>query len=185
MDSCQSNPACPGRQLSYKTSQHCGLFFFSYCWYPSSQIHHGCMAPDGTPCRPVGKHRIDKHHSARRPVKSSNRDVNAALNLRDWPDHACCGPAGATTPSVPGPIPSVGTGHGGGRRIIRCRRSPRKSPPAGPEAERLEPKPRKGTLHERVTQTHSTATEAGAAVWVSGRQSSGIQMGPSQNPQPW
>ena len=24
MDSCQSNPACPGRQLSYKTSQHGG-----------------------------------------------------------------------------------------------------------------------------------------------------------------
>jgi putative transposase len=42
-----------------------------------------------------------------------DRDVNAARNLRDWPDHASCGPVRATAPSVPGPTaPPVGTGHG-------------------------------------------------------------------------
>ena len=61
MDSCQSNPACPGRQLSYKTSQHGGELIVADRWYPSTQIHHGCRAPDGPPCRLVGKHRIDKH----------------------------------------------------------------------------------------------------------------------------
>jgi putative transposase len=42
-----------------------------------------------------------------------DRDINAARNLCDWPDHASCGPVGATAPSVPGPTtPTVGTGHG-------------------------------------------------------------------------
>ena len=45
-----------------------------------------------------------------------NRDTNAARNLRDWPDHASCGPVGATVPSVPGPTKSVGTGHGADTR---------------------------------------------------------------------
>ena len=39
-------------------------------------------------------------------------DHNAARNLRDWPDHASCGPVRATAPSVPGSTNQVGTGHG-------------------------------------------------------------------------
>ena len=45
-------------------------------------------------------------------MKSSTVTVNAALNLRDWPDYASCGPVGTTAPSVPGPTTTVGTGHG-------------------------------------------------------------------------
>ena len=40
-----------------------------------------------------------------------DRDVNAAQNLRDWPDHASCGSVGATAPFVLGPS-REGTGGG-------------------------------------------------------------------------
>jgi hypothetical protein len=36
----------------------------------------------------------------------------------------------------------------------------------GPGTERPEPKPRKGTPHERVTKTHSTATVSAVDVWL-------------------
>jgi len=38
-----------------------------------------------------------------------DRDINAAKNLRDWPDTASCGSVGATAPK-----PSSPTGSGGG-----------------------------------------------------------------------
>jgi len=38
-----------------------------------------------------------------------DRDINAAQNLRDWPDIASCGSVGATAPK-----PSSPTGSGGG-----------------------------------------------------------------------
>jgi putative transposase len=101
-----------GRQLAYKTTRRGGELIVVDRWFPSSQIHHGCSAPDGTPCRLVGRGRIDKHLVCPQTGEVVDRDVNAALNLRDWPDHASCGPVGATAPSVPGPTGSVGTGHG-------------------------------------------------------------------------
>ncbi len=100
-----------GPQLAYKTTRHGGNLIVADRWFPSSQIHHGCTTSDGTPCRLIGKGKIDKHLVC--PLTGEvDRDVNAALNLRDWPDHASCGPVGATAPSVPGPTGSVGTGHG-------------------------------------------------------------------------
>ena len=98
--------------LAYKTSRHGSTLVVADRWFPSSQIHHGCTHSDGTPCRLQGKGRIDKHLVCPISGEVVDRDRNAALNLRDWPDHASCGPVGTTAPSVPGPTEPVGTGHG-------------------------------------------------------------------------
>jgi putative transposase len=98
--------------LSYKTTQHGSTLVVADRWFPSSQIHHGCTHSDGTPCRLEGKGRIDKHLVCPVTGEVVDRDRNAALNLRDWPDYASCGPVGTTAPSVPGPTEPVGTGHG-------------------------------------------------------------------------
>lgn len=99
-------------QLAYKTARYGAVLTVADRWSASSQIHHGCTTPDGRPCRLVGKGRIDKLLVCPQTGDSVDRDRNTALNLRDWPDHASCGPVGTTAPSVPGPTgPSVGTGH--------------------------------------------------------------------------
>ncbi len=98
--------------LAYKTLRHGSTLVVADRWYPSSQIHHGCYQPDGTPCRLKGKGRIDKHLVCPQTGEVVDRDHNAAKNLRDWPDTASCGPVGTTAPSAPGPTTSVGTGHG-------------------------------------------------------------------------
>ena len=99
-------------QLAYKTIRHGSTLTVADRWFASSQIHHGCHQPDGTPCRLDGKGRVDKHLICPQTGEVVDRDRNAALNLRDWPDNASCGPVGTTAPSVPGPTASVGTGHG-------------------------------------------------------------------------
>ena len=103
-------------QLAYKTARYGGVLRVADRWFASSQIHHGCTEPDGTPCRLIGKGRINKHLICPQTGAIVDRDTNAARNLRDWPDHASCGPVGATVPSVPGPTKSVGTGHGADTR---------------------------------------------------------------------
>jgi putative transposase len=99
-------------QLAYKTARFGGVLTVADRWFASSQIHHGCIQPDGTPCRLMGKGHIDKHLVCPLTGEVVDRDRNAALNLRDWPDYASCGPVGTTAPSVPGPTGSVGTDHG-------------------------------------------------------------------------
>ncbi len=100
-------------QLVYKTTRFGSELIVADRWFASSQIHHGCAQPDGAPCRLIGNDRIDKRLACPLTGEVVDRDVNAALNLRDWPDLASCGPVGTTAPSVPGPTePSVGTGHG-------------------------------------------------------------------------
>jgi putative transposase len=99
-------------QLAYKTVRHGSTLTVADRWFASSQIHHGHTHPDGTPCRLKGKGRIDKHLVCPTTGEVVDRDRNAALNLRDWPDHASCAPVGGTAPSAPGPTSSVGTGHG-------------------------------------------------------------------------
>jgi putative transposase len=62
-----------GPMLAYETARCGGELVVAKRWFPSSQIHHGCTAPDGAPCRMVGKGRIDKvagvsaHRRRRRP----------------------------------------------------------------------------------------------------------------------
>ena len=99
--------------LVYKTARCGGRLTVADRWFASSQIHHGCTQPDGAPCRLIGKGKLDKKLVCPRTGELVDRDANAALNLRDWPDHASCGPVRTTAPSVPGPTtPLVGTGHG-------------------------------------------------------------------------
>jgi putative transposase len=73
-------------QLVYKTTRCGSSLIVADRWFPSSQIHHGCSQPDGTPCRLIGKHRMDKQLVC--PITGAlvDRDINAARNLRDWPD---------------------------------------------------------------------------------------------------
>ena len=51
-------------QLAYKTARCDTVLTVADRWFPSSQIHHGCIHPNDTPCRLVGKGRIDKSSCA-------------------------------------------------------------------------------------------------------------------------
>src|SRR5262245_19600527 len=88
-------------QLAGKACRHGSVLTVVDRWYPSSQIHHRCTSPDGQPCRFVGKTRLDKRLVCAVTGELVDRDINAARNLRDWPDL----PVGAQ--SVPRPRPSA------------------------------------------------------------------------------
>jgi putative transposase len=120
-----------GPMLAYKTARHGGELVVADRWFPSSQIHHGCTAPGGAPCRLVAKGHIDKLLVCPQTGDVVDRDHNAARNLRDWPDHASCGPIRTTAPSVPGPTTSVGTGHGAGAGSSGAGGAPRRPHPRG------------------------------------------------------
>jgi putative transposase len=137
-----------GPQVAYKTTRYGAVLTVADRWFPSSQIHHGHTTPDGTPCRLLGKGRIDKELVCPLTGEVVDRDRNAALNLRDWPDYASCGPVGTTAPSVPGPTDQVGTGHGADAGSSGAGGASVRPRPRGPEAARPEPKPRKGTPRE-------------------------------------
>jgi putative transposase len=128
-----------GPLLAYKTARYGGDLIVADRWFASSQIHHGHTLPDGTPCRLVGNGKVDKQVVCPHTGALVDRDINAARNLRDWPDHASCGPVRATAPSVPGPTSSVGTGHGADAGSSGAGGASVRPRPAGPEAERLEP----------------------------------------------
>jgi len=99
--------------LVYKTARYGAMLTVADRWFAFSQTHHRSATPDGTPCRLIGEHRLDKQSVCPLTGEVVDRDINAARNLRDWPDHASCGPVRATAPSVPGPTtPLVGTGRG-------------------------------------------------------------------------
>jgi putative transposase len=128
-------------QLAYKTLRHGSTLTVADRWFPSSQIHHGCTHSDGTPCRLKGKGRIDKHLICPITGEVVDRDRNAALNLRDWPDNTSCGPVGTTAPSVPRPTAPVGTGHGAG------------TGPTGAGGASIRPRPRQAGRGEATTPT--------------------------------
>jgi putative transposase len=127
--------------LAYKSACYGGERAVADRWFPSSQLHHGCTAPDGTPCRLVGRGRIDKLLVCAQTGEMVDRDRNAARNLRDWPDHASCGPVRTTAPSVPGPTTSVGTGHGADTGL------------SGAGGASVRPRPRGARSGETRTQT--------------------------------
>ncbi len=95
--------------LAYKVERVGSKLGVADRWFPSSQMHHGCG------CRLVAKHQLDKMLVCAVSGELVDRDVNAAQNLRDWPDPASCGSVGATAPFVPGPS-SDGTGDGSDAR---------------------------------------------------------------------
>jgi len=73
-------------------------------WFPSSQIHHDCG------CKLIAEHKLDKMLTCAMTGEAVDRDTNAALNLRDWPEHASCGSVGATVPYVSSSVGSNGDG---------------------------------------------------------------------------
>jgi putative transposase len=148
-----------GSQLAYKTTRYGGELILTDRWFPSSRIHHGCTTPDGAPCRLIGKGRIDKHLVCPQTGEVVDRDINAALNLRDWPDNASCGPVGATAPSVPGPTGLVGTGHGADAGTFGAGGASVRPRVVGAGSGEARTQPRKGTPHEYANETHSTATD--------------------------
>lgn len=78
-------------QLVYKTARHGAALTVVDRWFPSSQIHHGCFQADGSPCRlesprDAGKTKMDRVLRCPITGEDVDRDINAARNLRDWPD---------------------------------------------------------------------------------------------------
>ncbi|MCL2581509.1 MAG: zinc ribbon domain-containing protein [Streptosporangiales bacterium] len=98
-------------QLTYKIPQNGSTLTVADRWFASSQIHHGHILPEGTPCRLEGKHRMDKHLTCPTTGQVVDRDENAAKNLRDWPGHASRGPV-----QGPGPARQHSPRQRGGRR---------------------------------------------------------------------
>jgi len=96
-------------QLTYKMAWRGTQPTVADRWFASSQIHHGCG------CRLIEPKKLAKQLICAVTGELVDRDSNAAQNLRDWPDDASCGSAGATAPFVPGPS-SDGTGGGSDAR---------------------------------------------------------------------
>jgi putative transposase len=90
-------------QLTYKMAWRGRTLTVADRWFASSKIHHGCG------CRLIEPVRLAKQLVCADTGELLDRDVNAASNLRDWPDTASCGSVGAMAPK-----PSSPTGSGGG-----------------------------------------------------------------------
>ena len=104
--------------LAYKTAWHGGRLVVADRWYPSSKIHHGCG------CRLVEPRRLAQHLVCAVTGELIDRDVNAARNLRDWPDHASRG-------VVDAPAPQAHPGGGQAHRVTGGRGRDRQTPPSG------------------------------------------------------
>ena len=100
-------------QLAYKNVRCGSTLTVADRWFASSQIHHGCPQPDGTPCRLLrqGPHRQTPDLPVR-PARSSI--VTETLHVisvtgRILPVVVQSGPRPHRYPGQP---PRVGTGHG-------------------------------------------------------------------------
>ena len=94
-------------------------------WYPSSQIHHGCG------CRLIGPTKMAKVLTCAITGEAIDRDINAAKNLRDWPDYASSGLVEASAPVDTQAIVIGGTDPGSDDGMTRRRRSDHKTRPQG------------------------------------------------------
>ncbi|MHB1784621.1 MAG: RNA-guided endonuclease TnpB family protein, partial [Acidimicrobiales bacterium] len=90
-------------RLTYKMAWRGTTLTVADRWFASSKTHHGCG------CRLIKPKKLAKQLVCVVTGEFVDRDVNAAQNLRDWPDIASCGSVGATAPK-----PSSPTGSGGG-----------------------------------------------------------------------
>ncbi|MHB8436643.1 MAG: IS607 family element RNA-guided endonuclease TnpB [Acidimicrobiales bacterium] len=128
-------------QLTYKMAWRGTTLTVASRWFASSKIHHGCG------CRLIEPKKMAKQLVCAVTGELLDRDVNAAFNLRDWPDIASCGSVGATAPKPSSPAGSGGglgsdarpSGAGGGS--VR----PLQSRKAAPGEARTEPGNREGT----------------------------------------
>ena len=90
-------------QLTYKMAWRGTTLTVANRWFASSKIHHGCG------CRLIEPRKLAKQLVCTVTGELVDRDVNAAHNLRDWPDIASYSSVGAVAPK-----PSSPTGSGGG-----------------------------------------------------------------------
>ncbi len=79
-------------QLAYKTGWRGTTLTVADRWFASSKIHHGCG------CRLIEPRKLARQLACAVTGELVDRDRNAALNLRDWPDHASCSPVRAAAP---------------------------------------------------------------------------------------
>ncbi len=128
-------------QLTYKMAWRGTTLTVADRWFASSKIHHGCG------CRLIEPKKLAVQLVCARTGELVHRDINAAHNLRDWPDNASCGSVGATAPMPSSPTESCGglgsdagsSGAGGGD--VR----PLQSQEAVPSEARTNPGNRRGT----------------------------------------
>lgn len=96
--------------LEYKSDRTATEIIVADRCYPSSRIHHGCG------CRLITPTRMAKQLVCAVTGEPVDRDINAALNLRDWPEQtASPGLVEASAPDSPGPA-TAGTGPGSDTR---------------------------------------------------------------------
>lgn len=79
-------------QLTYKMRWRGTAPIIADRWFASSKIHHGCG------CRLIEPRKLARQLICAVTGGLVDRDINAALNLRDWPDHASCSTVGAAAP---------------------------------------------------------------------------------------
>ncbi len=89
-------------QLAYKMAWRRTTLTVADRWFASSQVHHICG------CRLTEPRKLAIQLLCATTGELVDRDVNAALNLRDWPGHASCGSVGATAPKPGSPAGSGG-----------------------------------------------------------------------------
>jgi putative transposase len=133
--------------LAYKSERAGTRVVVGDRWYPSSQIHHGCG------CQLLAPAKLAKLLVCRVTGELVDRDRNAALNLRDWPDHASCGPVGATAPAVSSSIGGDGDAGSDGEVTHRRRRGCKTTGAcarAVPSEARTEPVPDRGGTSKEV-----------------------------------
>lgn len=97
-------------KLEYKVQACGGTLIVADRWFPSSQLHHGHVLPDGIPCRLEGRKRLDKILRCPTTGELVDRDINAARNLRDWPGYANLGLVESQAPPVSSSGGSAGDG---------------------------------------------------------------------------
>jgi putative transposase len=79
-------------QLTYKMRSRGTTPAVAGRWFASSKIHHGCG------CRLIEPRKLARLLVCAVTGELVDRDANAALDLRDWPDHASCSTVGAAAP---------------------------------------------------------------------------------------
>jgi putative transposase len=140
-------------QLTYKIQASGSILIVADRWFASSQIHHGHVLPDGTPCRLEGKNRMDKFLRCPSTGQGVDRDVNAACNLRDfpilrdWPGYVSLGLVESQVPHVSSPGGSAGDGGPDPRT-------------GGSPGSAYKTSPRRGQAKRRETRTKAAAAAA-------------------------
>ena len=128
-------------QLTYKTAWRGTTLAVADRWFASSRIHHSCG------CRLIEPDKLAEQLICALTGELVDRDVNAAKNLRDWPDIASCSSVGAAAPKPSSP---TGSGRGLGSDVGPSDTAggsvrPSQSPKAAPgEARTRKGTPRRG-----------------------------------------